>query len=72
MIHYEDFSKVEIRVGTVVDVQEFPEARKPAWKLFIDFGPEVGRKKTSAQITHLYSKESLIGKQVIAVHELPP
>ena len=72
MIQYEDFAKVEIRVGTVIDVQELPEARKPAWKLFIDFGPEIGRKKTSAQITHLYSKEFLIGKQVLAVTNFPP
>ncbi|MBS0628537.1 MAG: tRNA-binding protein, partial [Verrucomicrobia bacterium] len=54
MISYEDFTKVDIRVGTVTDVQPFPEARRPALKLWIDFGPSIGQKKTSAQITHLY------------------
>jgi tRNA-binding protein len=72
MITYDDFAKVEIRVGTVVSVEEFPEARKPALKLFIDFGPEIGSKKTSAQITHLYNKDNLVGKQVIAVVNFPP
>jgi tRNA-binding protein len=72
MITYDDFSKVEIRVGTVVNVEEFPEARKPALKLFIDFGPEIGRKKSSAQITHLYNKDDLVGKQVLAVVNFPP
>ncbi len=72
MITYEDFTKVDIRVGTVIDVQEYPEARKPALKLLIDFGSSIGKKKTSAQITHLYTKETLLGKQVLAVVNFPP
>lgn len=72
MISYEDFIKVDIRVGTVIAVEELPQARKPALKLFIDFGPVIGQKKTSAQITHLYQKENLIGRQVLAVVNFPP
>ncbi|NGX53054.1 MAG: putative chaperone CsaA [Candidatus Anoxychlamydiales bacterium] len=71
MITYEDFTKVDIRVGTVVDVENYPEAHKPALKLFIDFGP-LGKKKTSAQITHHYKKENLIGRQILAVVNFPP
>ena len=71
-ISWEDFDKVELRVGTVIDVQDFPEARKPAYILQADFGNEIGAKKSSAQIAHLYSKESLLGKQIIGVVNFPP
>tara|TARA_R100000306_G_scaffold43694_1_gene42008 strand:- start:110 stop:445 length:336 start_codon:yes stop_codon:yes gene_type:complete len=70
-LSWEDFQKVEMRVGTVIDVQEFPEARKPAFQLLIDFGKELGTKKTSAQITALYDRDELLGKQVIAVVNFP-
>jgi len=71
-ISYDDFLKVDIRAGRVVDVQPFPEARKPAWKLWIDFGPEIGVKKTSAQIAALYGAEALMGRMVMAVVNFPP
>lgn len=67
-----DFEKVEMRVGTITDVKDFPSARNPSYQLRIDFGAEIGIKKSSAQITQLYSKEDLIGKQVIAVINFPP
>ncbi|MEM6623221.1 MAG: tRNA-binding protein [Pseudomonadota bacterium] len=71
-ITFDDFMKVDIRLGTVTDAQPFPEARKPAIKLWIDFGDEIGVKKTSAQITEHYTVDSLIGKRVMAVVNFPP
>jgi len=71
-ISWADFEKVELRVGTIVEVEDFPEARKPAFKLKVDFGNEIGVKKSSAQITDLYSREDLIGRQVLAVINFPP
>jgi len=71
-ISWNDFQKVELRVGTVKAVDEFPEARKPAWKLTVDFGDEVGTRRSSAQITDRYSAEELLGKQVLAVVNFPP
>ena len=71
-ISWADFEKVELRVGTIVDVEDFPEARKPAFKLKVDFGDEFGVKKTSGQITDLYNREDLIGRQVLAVINFPP
>ena len=71
LISWEDFGAVELRVGTVIDVTDFPEARKPAYKLKVDFGSDIGVKQSSAQITALYTKEQLLGTQVIGVVNFP-
>lgn len=71
MITYQDFEKVDIRVGRILKVEDFPQARKPAYILEIDFGPQIGVKKSSAQLTTNYTKEQLIGKLVIAVINFP-
>jgi tRNA-binding protein len=71
MISFDDFLKVDMRVGRLLAVEEFPEARKPAWKLTIDFGPEIGVKRSSAQITN-YAREELEGRLVVAVVNFPP
>ena len=71
-LSWTDFMKVDLRVGTIVDVQPFPEAHKPAWKLWVDFGEELGVKRSSAQITQHYQMEDLLGRQVVGVVNFPP
>ena len=71
-ISWSDFEKVAIHVGTIIDVEDFPEARNPAYKVKVDFGAEIGIKKSSAQITDLYDKDSLLGRQIVAVVNFPP
>ncbi|HIP37869.1 MAG TPA: tRNA-binding protein [Desulfocapsa sulfexigens] len=70
-INWQEFEQVELRTGTIIEVHDFPEARRPAWKLLIDFGEQIGTRKSSAQITDLYNKEDLLGKQIIAVINFP-
>lgn len=71
-ISWDDFMQVELRAGTIIAAEPFPQARKPAWKLTVDFGPELGTRRSSAQLTALYQPEQLIGKQVLAVLNFPP
>ena len=72
MISWSDFEKIDIRTGTIVEVNDFPGARKPAYKLLIDFGKELGLKRSSAQITIHYKKEDLLNRQIVAVVNFPP
>jgi tRNA-binding protein len=71
-ITWQQFEAVEMRAGTIVSVEDFPEARKPAYKIAVDFGPEIGVRRTSAQITAVYTKEDLLGRQVMGVINFPP
>ncbi|MFN8356698.1 MAG: tRNA-binding protein [Spirosomataceae bacterium] len=72
IITWQDFENVELRIGTIVNVEDFPKAKKPAYKLWIDLGEEIGIKRSSAQITVLYQKEELVGRQVLCVTNFPP
>lgn len=71
-IGFEDFLKVDVRVGTIRRVEPFPEARRPAFKMWVDFGPDIGERKTSAQVTQVYRPDDLVGRQVCAVVNFPP
>jgi tRNA-binding protein len=71
-ISWADFEQIELRVGTIVAVDDFPEAKKPAWKLTIDFGAEIGTRRSSARLVDLYAREALLGRQVIGVVNFPP
>lgn len=72
LIEWSDFEQIDFRCGTIIEVMDFPEAKKPAYKLIIDFGEDTGTKQSSAQITDLYSKEDLINKQILAICNFPP
>ena len=72
MAVYDDFAKIDVRVGTIIEVNDFPKARKPAYQLKVDFGEEIGIKRSSAQITNHYTKDDLLNKQVLGVVNLPP
>jgi tRNA-binding protein len=71
-ITIDDFNKVDVRVGRILDVEDFPEARRPAWKLTIDFGPDIGTRRSSAQLKPLYTRDELLGRLVLAVVNFPP